>query len=132
MSSQITSTVVVTFNAVHCTDLLMHGHNFKVEIEMRNNHPSGLNTKYVVADSFGLESRIIKWIGTHWQYQNIAGQDYNGNSPTYRLPYPTASAECMTLHLLNVINNELYANDPVECIRIKLWETGNSYVTVTT
>ena len=112
---------------------MLHGHRYGAEFTFVTDD---LDQSGMVIDFAIIKSRLKRWIDHYWDHNIILDQcdkdlgnkisAITGQNVFY-LPYhPTA--ENMALHLLHDVCPSLF--DQVQCVKVKLYETPNSYAEV--
>jgi 6-pyruvoyltetrahydropterin/6-carboxytetrahydropterin synthase len=139
----ITCTRRMEFDAAHrvvghegkCKHL--HGHRYVVEASFA---AQALDDVGRVVD-FGVIKEVLgAWLDENWDHTAVlfdkdkalgkAISDITGQNIFYLPANPTA--ENMAQYLLHTVCPELFKGQPLECVRIKLCETPNCSVEITT
>lgn len=134
----LTCTRKIEFDAAHrvmeheskCR--LLHGHRYVVEATFTADKLDDLGR---VID-FGVIKEVLGgWVDEHWDHNAVLHQNdkelgekissITGQGIYYIPCNPTA--ENMAEYLLNHVCKKLFADMPIECIKIKLWETPNCF-----
>ena len=134
----ITCTRSIAFDAAHrvmghegkCKHL--HGHRYTLEATFA---ARALDTVGRVVDFAIIKELLGTWIDEHWDHTTILfDQDkplgkaisaITGQKIFYLPANPTA--ENMAEYLFSQICPELFASMPIECVRVRLYETPNCY-----
>jgi 6-pyruvoyltetrahydropterin/6-carboxytetrahydropterin synthase len=134
----ITCTRRIEFDAAHrvmqheskCKHL--HGHRYAIEATFS---AEALDALGRVVDFSVVKAVLGAWVDAHWDHTTILykedkalGDAITQHSPQsiYYLPN-NPTAENMAAYLLEVICPSLFADYPIWCEKIRLWETPNCY-----
>ncbi len=134
--SKITCTRRIEFDAAHrvleheskCRNL--HGHRYVIEASFTSNELDSIGR---VIDFGIIKERLGTWVDSNWDHTTIlfdkdktlgkAISDVTSQRVFYLPCNPTA--ENMAAYLLEKICPELFADAPIKCVSILLYETPN-------
>lgn len=134
--TKITCTRRIEFDAAHrvmehegnCKNL--HGHRYVIEASFTSD---GLDSLGRVIDFGIIKERLGTWVNSNWDHTTIlfdkdkvlgkAISDVTRQTVFYLPCNPTA--ENMATYLLTKICPELFADSPIKCVSILLYETPN-------
>ncbi len=137
----ITCTRRLEFDSAHrvmghegkCKNL--HGHRYVVEATFA---AKSLDTLGRVVDFGVIKDVLGGWLDSNWDHTTILFDqdkplgksiaDHTGQTIFYLPTNPTA--ENMAEYLMHTVCAELFAGQPIECVRIRLNETPNCYAEV--
>jgi 6-pyruvoyltetrahydropterin/6-carboxytetrahydropterin synthase len=137
-NTEVTCTRRLEFDAAHrvmghegkCKNL--HGHRYVLEATFAARE---LDTLGRVIDFGVIKARLGAWIDEHWDHTTIlfdkdkplgsAISQITGQKIFYLAMNPTA--ENMADYIFKTICPELFGKLPIECVRIRLYETPNCY-----
>ena len=140
----IKCTRIIEFDAAHrvknheskCRHL--HGHRYSVQASFVVENQDGLDKLGRVIDFGVIKEKLGAWIDDNWDHNTILfNQDkqlgeliesQTGQSVFY-LPY-NPTAENMAAYLFYEICPEIFKDEEVDCVHIKLYETPNCFVEV--
>ncbi len=137
----ISCTRKISFDAAHrimnheskCHNL--HGHRYIAEASFSAKELDELGR---VIDFSVIKEKLKGWIDANWDHNTILHKDDKElgesiakilNQQVYYLPY-NASAENMAKYLLEEVCPNLFADEDVKCVKIRLHETENCYAEV--
>lgn len=141
MSKPIICTRRIEFDAAHrvvghegkCKNL--HGHRYALEVSFVAKE---LDTLGRVVDFGVIKEKLGEWVDTNWDHTTIlfdkdkplgkAISDITQQTVFYLPSNPTA--ENMAEYLLKQVCPGLFKDLPIECVRVKLYETPNCSVEV--
>ena len=114
----------------------LHGHRYALEASFTAD--GGLDTLGRVVDFSVIKEKLGGWIDANWDHATILfdkdkalGSDiekHTGQKVFYLSENPTA--ENMASYLMHKIVPELFKNDGIRCIHIRLFETPNCFVDI--
>lgn len=142
MPKPITCTRRMEFDAAHrvtghegkCRNL--HGHRYALEATFAAKKLDKLGR---VVDFAVIKEKLGGWIDTNWDHTTIlfdkdkalgnAITDVTGQKIFYMTSNPTA--ENMVEYLMHTVCPKLFGKLPIECVKLRLYETPNCYAEVT-
>ena len=114
---------------------MLHGHRYVLEATFQSDI---LNDLGMVIDFGEIKQKLKKWINNNWDHNVILYNrdkklgtyisEITGQKIFYLQNNPTA--ENMASYLLITICPSIFKENKIKCIKIKLYETPNCYVTV--
>ena len=114
---------------------MLHGHRYVLEATFQSDI---LNNLGMVIDFGEIKQKLKKWINNNWDHNVILYNkdkklgthisEITGQKIFYLQNNPTA--ENMAFYLLIKICPSIFKEKDIKCIKIKLYETPNCYVTV--
>jgi 6-pyruvoyltetrahydropterin/6-carboxytetrahydropterin synthase len=134
----LTCTRRIEFDAAHrvvghegkCKHL--HGHRYALEATFASKTLDNIGR---VVDFGVIKELLGQWIDDHWDHTTIlydkdkplgkAISDITNQKIFYLSANPTA--ENMAEYIINTVCPDLFGNMPIECVRIRLYETPNCY-----
>ena len=137
----LTCTRRIEFDAAHrvvghegkCKNL--HGHRYALEATFAARTLDDIGR---VVDFAVIKELLGKWIDDNWDHTTIlfdkdkplgkAISNITGQKIFYLPANPTA--ENMADHIINTVCPKLFRNMPIECVRIRLYETPNCYAEI--
>ena len=136
--TKLTCTRRIEFDAAHRVMLheskcrFLHGHRYVIEATFSANELDSLGS---VVDFGVIKSVLGSWVDTHWDHTAILyEQDRTlGEMITDQLQQtifylPTnPTAENMADYILRTVCPTLFAEYPIICEKIRIWETPNCY-----
>ena len=114
---------------------MLHGHRYTVEATFESERLDELG---MVIDFAIIKKKFNDWLNENWDHNAILSindkelgekiADSTGQKICYIDANPTA--ENMAYHLLHKVCPVVFESDKVKCVKIKLYETPNCYVTI--
>jgi len=114
----------------------LHGHRYALEASFS---AKGLDDLGRVVDFGVIKEKLGEWVDNNWDHTTIlfdkdkslgeAITSHTGQKIFYLPANPTA--ENMAEYIMKEVCPKLFAGIPIECVRIKLYETPNCYVETT-
>lgn len=110
----------------------LHGHRYVVEACFTGD---ALDPQGRLIDFGVIKARLGPWLDTNWDHNTILHQEddalggwlleHLGQHVFYLPANPTA--EVLAAYLLETVCPPLFADTPVRCTHVRLWETPNCY-----
>jgi 6-pyruvoyltetrahydropterin/6-carboxytetrahydropterin synthase len=134
----ITCTRRIEFDAAHRVMLheskckFLHGHRYAIEATFS---AEALDMLGRVVDFGVIKSELGAWVDMNWDHTTILHADDRLLGEAIALPLgqviyylPTnPTAENMAAYLLHTVCPRVFADHPITCTKIRLWETPNCY-----
>jgi 6-pyruvoyltetrahydropterin/6-carboxytetrahydropterin synthase len=139
--AHITCTRKIEFDAAHRVMLheskckFLHGHRYVIEATFAAKSLDALGR---VVDFSVIKERLGSWVDANWDHTTILNEQDRplGEAIAHQLQQTifylpaNPTAEEMAAYLLNTVCPALFTDYPVECVKIRLYETPNCYAEV--
>lgn len=138
----ISCTRKISFDAAHRVKhhegkcKMLHGHRYVIEATFSADSLDGLGR---VIDFAVIKERLCDWINKNWDHNTILWDQDSKlgemiekqiSQKVFYLP-SNPTAENMAEYLLNTVCKELFPENEIKCMRIRLYETPNCYADAT-